>query len=117
MTSLRFSRDDEDGRPVGRSPPNIFAKLFQISVVPIPSFSKDSLGGFVGFQGVTRRSKFIYAVQIFGLSASETTQRIWATRCGLLKGTCKHSSMSLVFQKEKFDDSEFNNQRTAIHYV
>ena len=28
------------------------AKYFQISVVPMPSFSKQRLGGFVGFQGV-----------------------------------------------------------------
>jgi hypothetical protein len=26
------------------------AKLFQISVVPMPSFSKESFGGFVEFQ-------------------------------------------------------------------
>jgi hypothetical protein len=29
------------------------AKHFQISVVPMPSFSKESLGGFEGFQRVT----------------------------------------------------------------
>jgi hypothetical protein len=29
------------------------ATLFQRSVVPMPSFSKDSFGGFVGFQEVT----------------------------------------------------------------
>jgi hypothetical protein len=29
------------------------AKHFQISVVPMPSISKDCCGGFVGFQGLT----------------------------------------------------------------
>jgi hypothetical protein len=33
-------------------PPSFFAKLFQRSVVPMPSFSKQCLGGFVGFQRV-----------------------------------------------------------------
>jgi hypothetical protein len=35
------------------TPPNLCganAKHFQISVVPMPSFSKECLGGFVGFQ-------------------------------------------------------------------
>jgi hypothetical protein len=32
--------------------PRLQCKHFQISVVPMPSFSKDSFGGFVGFQGV-----------------------------------------------------------------
>jgi hypothetical protein len=40
----------------GEPPPNLCranAKHFQISVVPMPSFSKDCFGGFVGFQRVT----------------------------------------------------------------
>jgi hypothetical protein len=32
--------------------PRLQCKHFQISVGPMPSFSKDSFGGFVGFQGV-----------------------------------------------------------------
>src|SRR5271156_5287888 len=40
----------------GCSSPNSYgsnAKNFQISVVPMPSFAKDSFGGFAGFQWVT----------------------------------------------------------------
>jgi hypothetical protein len=32
--------------------PSFLSKLFQGSVVPMPSFSKQCLGGFVGFQGL-----------------------------------------------------------------
>jgi hypothetical protein len=37
-----------------RKPPDlqIFAQLFQRSAVPLPSFSKESFGGFVGFQEI-----------------------------------------------------------------
>jgi hypothetical protein len=40
-------------RRSGPRAPRFFAKLFQRSVVPMPSFSKECLGGFVGFQWVT----------------------------------------------------------------
>jgi hypothetical protein len=45
----------EPTNPLGPAsrPPSIFAKLFQRSVVPMPSFSKECLGDFVGFQRVT----------------------------------------------------------------
>jgi hypothetical protein len=34
----------------GPRPPSFFAKYFEGSVVPMPSFSKECLGGFVEFQ-------------------------------------------------------------------
>jgi hypothetical protein len=38
---------------MARGSPRLFAKHFQGSAVPMPSFSKEKLGGFVGFQGLT----------------------------------------------------------------
>jgi hypothetical protein len=68
LRARRPPRSIEPAPPIGKSPiprrlenlqissaPNFFgsnAKHFQISVVPMPSFSKDSFGGFVGFQRV-----------------------------------------------------------------
>jgi hypothetical protein len=46
------SAQASEGSPLGRAP-SFFAKLFQGSVVPMPSFSKECLGGFEVFQGVT----------------------------------------------------------------
>src|SRR6202041_1998196 len=44
-----------------------FCKPFQRSRVPMPSFSKECLGGFVGFQGVTidPNLHFFCLLQIF----------------------------------------------------
>jgi hypothetical protein len=42
----------ETAQPGDLRPPSFFAKLFQRSVVPMPSFSKECLGGFMRFQGL-----------------------------------------------------------------
>ena len=82
----------------------LIAKLFQISVVPMPSFSKECFGGFVEFQWVAiDPNGKLYSPNFWpdgGLAQPARQRKIVA-------GARSHSSMRSVFPKHKSSSAPF----------
>jgi hypothetical protein len=85
-----------------RAASKLFLQAFPNLGCFCPSFSKESFGRFVGFQGVARLPNPKCPLPNILLSPwARRTRRTTARPMGIVEGTSKHASMDAVFPKEK----------------